>query len=231
MAMTRVSMDGKTINKRTYDMINRAEARMGFDLWIVQGSYNDGVSASAGTHDGGGAIDFSVRGLSESQIREAVWQLRCVGFAAWYRAPRAGVWGAHIHAIAIGDGELSSGARAQVQEYYAGYDGLAGNGRDTWRRPDPIPVWPIPTPDISLGRAKAQFEATKKRKVLAVQRIQKLLNKRLAGEDLVVDGIAGPKTRAAYKRWEAKIDAPETDGIPGWVSLKQLVAGYYRVVK
>lgn len=220
MAMTRVTRDGKTLNKRTLNMLERAEARLGHKLQVVQGSYNaGGVSASAGTHDGGGAIDVS----ATSNPKEVVRALREVGFAAWHRTAEQGPWNEHIHAIAIGDNEMSSGAAAQVREYYAGYDGLAGTGRDDGPRLDPIPVWPIPLGQLSVSRVRKQFQADKPRKMVGVKKVQKLLNKRL-GTDLTVDGVAGPATRAAYKRWDK-------DGVPSWDKLKTLAAGYYRLVK
>src|ERR671926_459425 len=104
--MERVYVQGKTLNKRTYDMLKLAEKRLGYDLTIVQGSYHRGVGASAGTHDGGGVVD-----LAPWDYQRKVRVLRGVGFAAWYRAPLAGVWPAHIHAVAIGDPELAPAAR------------------------------------------------------------------------------------------------------------------------
>lgn len=232
MAMTRVIVDGRVLNKRTADMLKCAENRAGFNMPVVQGSYNaGGVSASAGTHDGGGALDVNVDGWSNAKVAEAVYQLRKVGFAAWDRPTRPGLWRRHIHAIAIGDGELSSGARQQVQEYYAGYDGLAGNGRDNGPRFDPIPVWPINFPNINLTNVQRQFSGDRPtRVVLGVKRIQRLLNKRL-NRNLVIDGKAGPKTRAAYKDWEVKAGSEHPNSVPGLYSLRKLVAGYYRVVK
>jgi peptidoglycan hydrolase-like protein with peptidoglycan-binding domain len=113
-------------------MILAAEKLLGYQFRIIQGSYNSGVAASAGTHDGGGAVDLWGKGTGSAVKEVAV--LRRVGFAAWWRTPAQGNWGNHIHAIAIGDPELSSGARAQVTEYLNGYNGLAGNGRDTFTR-------------------------------------------------------------------------------------------------
>jgi hypothetical protein len=226
MAMRRIRVQGHTLNKRTADMLHRAEQRLGFPLYIMQGSYNTGVSASAGTHNGGGAVDVS----AAHRPADVVKALREVGFAAWHRMPWQGPWPEHIHAIAIGDPELSSGAAQQVREYYAGQNGLASHRTDDGPRISPIPVWPVPMPPISLSRAIKQFEAGKKTKTTAVVRIQQLLNTRMEA-GLKVDGIAGPKTKEAYKKWEDKVHAPVADGIPGPASLAKLVAGYYRVVK
>lgn len=231
MAMNRTYVDGKRVNVRTANMLKRAEQRLGHNLRVIQGSYNAGrVGASAGTHDGGGALDISTNGLSEKTKFEAVKQLRMVGFAAWLRRASEGPWTEHIHAIAIGDPELSSGAQHQVNEYYAGRNGLANRRSDPHWRPSPIRKWPVPMPAISEGRLQYQYRATKKRSVPAVKKIQYLMNYRM-GTDLKVDGIFGNQTKAAYKRWEDRVNAPVSDGIPGRYSLYELVKGFYRIVK
>jgi hypothetical protein len=96
---------------------------------VTQGSYSRGVDASAGTHDGGGALDLSVAGLSSSQRERLVRALREAGFAAWLRR-RPTFKADHIHALAIGDPDLASSARSQVRAYFNGRDGLVGNRRD-----------------------------------------------------------------------------------------------------
>lgn len=228
--MRRTTVDGKVVNVRTAQMLKRAEARLGMDLNVVQGSYNQGgVSASAGTHDGGGALDISVNGYSKETIDKVVRALREVGFAAWHRTENQGPWSEHIHAIALGDAELSSGAQSQVNDYLNGRNGLAGHAPDDGPRLNPIPRWPVKLKPVSLARIKKQFEADKPRKVLAVKRLQKVLNYRL-GTDLAEDGIAGPRTRAAYKRWEEKV-SKDPDGKPGAYALKKLFAGWFVLSK
>jgi peptidoglycan hydrolase-like protein with peptidoglycan-binding domain len=144
----RLGFRGVTLNGRTIEMLKQAEAwakRHGVPTgWAMyQGSFHSGTAASAGTHDGGGAIDFktTAQGKSAKQIRTMVEALRRAGFAAWHRAAPA--WSPdHIHAIAIGDRDLSSGARAQVREYFAGGDGLSGSARDPHSAIGrPIPAW------------------------------------------------------------------------------------------
>src|SRR6478752_3609144 len=116
MAMERTTVDGRTVNKRTADMLALWQFNALTNYYVVQGSYNaGGVSASAGTHDGGGALDLSVYGFDNEKWH--VKQGRLAGFAAWYRPTRPGLWNEHIHAIAIGDPEASSGAKQQVDEY------------------------------------------------------------------------------------------------------------------
>ncbi|NUO57301.1 MAG: hypothetical protein HOV78_11595 [Hamadaea sp.] len=99
-------------------------------LTILQGSYNaGGVAASAGTHDGGGAVD-----LAPYDADRKVLVLREHGFAAWHRAELwkdgVRVWGEHIHAELIGDRMASAGAKAQWAEYLKGENGLANHGPD-----------------------------------------------------------------------------------------------------
>jgi peptidoglycan hydrolase-like protein with peptidoglycan-binding domain len=136
-AGSRTTYDGHTVNTRTAAMLRAASHRLGArcHLGITQGSYNaGGVSASAGTHDGGGAADLDMGELCGKRARRVVRALRVVGFAAWHRAPIPGVWGEHIHAIAISDPDLAPAAQDQVWDYYTHHDGLAGNGRDSGPR-------------------------------------------------------------------------------------------------
>ncbi|MEO3786166.1 peptidoglycan-binding protein [Actinocorallia sp. B10E7] len=127
----RVSSGGVLINTRTRSMLAEAKRLLGRKLVLDQGSYNPGGDpTSAGTHDGGGAIDISVRGMSSATRTAAVRALRRVGFAAWVRSPEQGDWPWHIHAVAINDTDLSSQAQNQVGDYYLGLNGLSGRGRD-----------------------------------------------------------------------------------------------------
>ncbi|WP_436775796.1 transglycosylase SLT domain-containing protein [Yinghuangia sp. YIM S09857] len=127
---------GWTLNVRTIRMLEAAERSLGVKnptsskghFQVMQGSYNaGGVGASGGTHDGGGALDLAPVGDRE------VGALRAAGFAAWARTPEEGDWGPHIHAIAVGDKELSSSAKAQVQNFMDNENGLTNHGRDTYR--------------------------------------------------------------------------------------------------
>jgi hypothetical protein len=137
-----VSVNGSQLNARTLAMLDHAqdlyEAEGGslkFRRAIMQGSYNPGrVAASFGTHDAGGAIDLSVRdpltwAVMTEEIEPMLRALRLAGFAAWLRDTGSLYPGSaiHIHAIAIGDEELSEAARGQIDGtfgYLRGYDGL-----------------------------------------------------------------------------------------------------------
>ena len=146
---THVMQGYAEFNARTLAMLDHAQALYSaqggsadFRLAITQGSYNGGVEASFGTHDGGGAVDLSVRSrvdwsVLEDEIDPMLAALRTAGFAAWLRAPDVLYPGSpiHIHAIAIGDAELSPAARDQIDGpfgYLRGYDGLP--------REDGVPV-------------------------------------------------------------------------------------------
>ncbi|WP_018157468.1 hypothetical protein [Demetria terragena] len=123
----KTTVDGKTVNTRTKNMLAAAEKKAG-NLPLTQGSYNPGgVGASAGTHDGGGALDISVRNISDKTA--AVKALRQVGFAAWLRTTAQG-FDPHIHAIAVNDTDMSPSAQDQVGDYYEGRNGLASGAAD-----------------------------------------------------------------------------------------------------
>lgn len=136
---TRTTYGGYRVNQRTKDMLTTASGIFGGSFSITQGSYNaGGVSASAGTHDGGGVVDISVSGMSSSSRLNLVQALRKAGFAAWLRTPSEG-FVYHIHACAIGDREMASSARSQVRDYFNNRSGLVSNAYDS--SPHPYPSW------------------------------------------------------------------------------------------
>ena len=143
----RISWRGVTMNQRTKDMVLRAEAyakKMGVPTPIrfSQGSYHKGYGPSAGTHDGGGALDIRSAALSRPTELKLVKALRMAGFAAWSRGHNGDGMPPHIHALAIGDKQLSASARSQVQEYFWGGDGLVGSHPDGDRSIGrPYPDW------------------------------------------------------------------------------------------
>ena len=131
----------KRVNTRTRLMLAAADASVPWQIVVSQGSYckfqRYCAEASGGTHDGGGALDIRVNGLTSTQRWRTVRALRAAGFAAWLRTPGqcGGCWPYHIHAIAIGDTDLwqRNGKytnRDQVADYFVGRNGLAGHARD-----------------------------------------------------------------------------------------------------
>ncbi len=140
------------INMRTFTMLRHAntlyDGDHDFVLAITQGSYNPGVGASFGTHDGGGAVDISVRSLTDyflifsDDFGEIILALRQAGFAAWVREQNELYSGSalHIHAIAVGDRDLSEAAQIQLTGsagYFRGYNGLPEDPpiADKWGQP------------------------------------------------------------------------------------------------
>jgi hypothetical protein len=228
MSMKRTTRDGHTLNQRTADMFDRLEFNLLRDLTIVQGSYNNSVSASGGTHDGGGALDLSVRNLSLSEQREVVLEGRKVGFAIWKREEWQGPWADHIHGIALGDTEASWGAKNQMTDYLMGRNGLKGHAKDDGPRLKEIKQWPVPVSrGVSQFAVWFQFRNPRPKYNLGVKRVQWVLRKK--GYDVAVDGVAGKQTRAAYKAFERDIKAKKVDGIPNNYTLKRLGEGYFYV--
>jgi len=131
----RVSYQGHTLDALTRAAIVALDDALGFRLTVVQGSYNAGrVPQSAGTHDGGGAVDFSVAGMSPAEIAHVETIGRQIGFALYHRLPSQGPWVEHLHGILIGNAYLSPAAAAQVVDYLNGRNALAGRGPDTGSR-------------------------------------------------------------------------------------------------
>ncbi|WP_100414612.1 hypothetical protein [Mumia flava] len=128
-----VEYHGKKMNAYDRAVVQTAERMLGYQLTIVQGGYNaGGVSASAGTHDGGGALD-----LIPYDHAKKVKVFRELGCAAWHRKTLPGVWGEHIHVVIPGSPDMSPVAERQVIAYDNRRDGLAGNGPD--RGPKRLP--------------------------------------------------------------------------------------------
>lgn len=135
---TRTTINGEAVNRRTEAMLATADEIYDgpADLFrVVQGSYTDAVEGSFGTHDGGGAVDLSIRDPANpnerlfDEVPALIEALRLAGFAAWYRDWHSVYDGSvpHIHAIAIGDAELSEAAALQLTGpagYFRGMDGL-----------------------------------------------------------------------------------------------------------
>ena len=131
---------GVTLDERTAAMMDEVAALSGdVNVRPTQGSYSGGgVQASAGTHDGCGAIDIAGQDAGMTQAdREVIANAgRQVGFAMWIRNPDQSDWPWHIHGIAVQPGGqwdcggLSSGGHGQVIDYYEGRNGLASGAPD-----------------------------------------------------------------------------------------------------
>ncbi len=134
-----VEVEGWYLNQRTLIMLKHASELFNGNpqyllSLITQGSYHDNGAASWGTHLGGGAVDLSVMlpgtyTIAASELSRMVRSLRAAGFAAFYRDADELFSGSsmHIHAIAVGDAELSEPAQAQLtnrEGYFFGFNGI-----------------------------------------------------------------------------------------------------------
>lgn len=234
-AYDRIRVEGVTLNKRTasvYAQIKLVYKTLGGTghLYLTQGSYNrGGVAASAGTHDGGGAMDIMPSIKTSSNWRILQKAARMCMVASWDRPYLAGHWGHHNHNIVLGDKQMSSGAASQVRDYYAHRSGLVGHAADKSWHPSVIfsPIYPR----HNVSYANIRAEAKKSRHWIpriGVIRVQRALNRKL-GTSLRADGIFGPATKRAYAHWENVVGG-DGDGIPGTFSLILLGAGRFNVL-
>lgn len=123
-----ITFKGWRMSRYTAAAIKVLEEKLGFELTIVQGPYNKGVGASAGTHDLDGVID-----LSSWRASKKVTVARRNSWAMWPRKELAGVWGAHCHGVLKRAKPMASLAVFQLETAYPNrWDGLASNGLDTF---------------------------------------------------------------------------------------------------
>ncbi len=144
----RVEINGETLNRRTVFMLDVAVelyAGPGDLKRVTQGSYTEAIAASFGTHAGGGAVDISIRDprnpdqILLGETAAMVTALRRAGFAAWFRDVGDVYPGSpmHIHAIAVGDQELSPAAQEQLTGAHGYFRGMDGLPHEDGARPDP----------------------------------------------------------------------------------------------
>jgi hypothetical protein len=127
---------GATVDRRTAAALHVAEQRLGYNLTVIKGHDPGESSVSSNTHKGTGVVD-----LSPFDAKRKVRVLDELGFSAYHRRARPGVWPEHIHAILRGTGHgLDPEAQRQTEDWLVGKDGLSDHGRDIdpWR-PKPIP--------------------------------------------------------------------------------------------
>lgn len=156
-AFEKVTFRGRLMDRKTQAFVEAMEERLGYELTIVQGSYNaGGVSASAGTHDGGGVLD-----LASWDAANKVRVARALGAFAWLRPDLPGVWGEHIHLGIRNHGRLAQAAQDQQRDYDAKppRNGLANHAvDDTWHPSPPVefkyPVKPRGPQPNNVTRAR-----------------------------------------------------------------------------
>lgn len=233
-AYEKVEFRGRTFDRITKAGVEHLEYLLGTHIDITQGPFSGSVSASANTHKGSGAIDFyPPKGKTHKQIIRAG---RRAGWALYHRPTlvRDGrvVWREHYHGIQIGNAMVHADAAKQVQDFYAGLNGLADHAPDKDKfRPNPIVPFQYPLGVVNLHNVREHIKtkANKRKPLTGVRHIQRALNLK-TGTNLKVDGVFGPKTKAAYARFE-KQNGGDGDGNPSPFALKLLGAARFRVVR
>ncbi len=138
----RQTLGEHTVSTRTLKMLQQVQRSLqgGLKVRLIRGSYtNESDDKGARPHQGGGAVDLSVRGMGAADIDQLVLALREAGFAAWYRAREDRP---HVHALAVGDREMSASAAWQVRAYFRGRDGRSNSGPDAHKHlPIRLPKW------------------------------------------------------------------------------------------
>jgi hypothetical protein len=108
--------------------IKAMEEILGYEVTLLQGPFNKGVGASAGTHDLDAVID-----LSPYQSTKKVTVARRHSWAMWPRKEQPGVWGAHCHGVLKGPRNVAELALWQLNTAYPNHwDGLSGNNTDSF---------------------------------------------------------------------------------------------------
>lgn len=126
----RCTYQGQTVNQRTASMLRLADRLLPQEhrFELIQGSYCTPARQGAHPHLGGGTVDLVVANDPQHMFAiQGVLALRQVGFAAWLRKRASNT---HIHAVAIGDLEMSPAADWQVGAFFAGKDGRTGQSVD-----------------------------------------------------------------------------------------------------
>jgi hypothetical protein len=159
-----------------------------YRLIIIQGCYNTGVAASAGTHDKDSCLDIRIDGMS---YEEAQRFLRQQGWAAFYRKPPT--FSVHIHMVSLPPykyewvAPVGEWVPGQVADYYAvpPLDGLVSNLVDNTWHPADIRATVFSYSNWLKAQTLTQRVVDlKRRKAGAIRKIQDLreLVKRLTGK-------------------------------------------------
>ncbi|MCW2496387.1 hypothetical protein [Jatrophihabitans sp.] len=165
----------RTVAHLTATIERLAKIRPDAQLIVIQGCYNTGVAASAGTHDYDAVFDVQIVGMG---WWDAQAFLRRNGWAAWVRQPPTFSW--HIHMVSLGyPGKVGVYVPGQVDDYYAHALGLKGqhdSGSDpSWHPADinstvfDYPAWlidqeanmPLNKDDEALVRSIVKDEVSK----------------------------------------------------------------------
>jgi|GEM_PF-764967 len=132
----RVQVGEWTLNRRTLEMLTHAAKLYDgpIDILgasILRGSYLSEEDGANAIYYGGGVVDIKVTESGSNrvlyrEIDRLIRALRVAGFGAWFREGEDGE-SPYIHAVAIGDRELSPIAQEELSGkygYFRGYEGI-----------------------------------------------------------------------------------------------------------
>lgn len=112
-AFEHVIFRGKLMDNKTKAFLMEMEAKLDYELTVVQGCYNPGgVAASGGTHDGGGVVDLAAFDWAH-KVRVGA----DLGAFIYHRVAIPGLWGEHVHMGIRDHGRLSDSAQRQQGDW------------------------------------------------------------------------------------------------------------------
>lgn len=175
-------------------------------------------------------IDISPDGRPDKDLRKEVLEAAIGDPRVWYVISNSIIysvtfgWKARRY---TGSNPHDKHVHVSLRHFHREFD------TSRWLEPDKVRIQVKP---VSLKRVRAAFiEASENEPVgfsNGVGRIQRVLN-REHGEDLIVDGIVGPSTLRAWRRFERELPGRKRRGqlrIPDERSLPALARGHFRVV-
>lgn len=150
------------MDRKTMAFALQMEAELGYQLTIVQGCYNPGgVSASGGTHDGGGVIDLAAYDW-QRKVRVAA----DLGAFVYHRPYIQGLWGEHVHLGIRDHGRLSQAAQDQQRDWdhhpplnalvnHAVWDGYHPGKKITFHYP--VKEAPVAAPETNITKTRDEL--------------------------------------------------------------------------
>lgn len=202
-------LNDSKINARTRANLTEVERLAGVTLTVIKGQKIAQGDSSAGTHDGYGVVDLRTSGWSTATRESVLKAARETGNAAWYRTVAQGFDGPHIHAVLMGDPDLSPSARRQVTAYRNGHNGLANNGPDDGPKGFTGVTWESYKTEHSLEAEMNDADrkyVDGRMSVYALWLLYRSLGAELAvasaKKDTVAIGVLSSLVTAARKDWE-----------------------------
>jgi hypothetical protein len=156
------------------DLLRRGLIKHNVDIYQL--GYRNDVSASAGTHAGGGNTD--VAQFSDAQID--VWRLW--GWTIQHRTKAQGFDMDHGHGWPLGCTHLSAGGKSQAAQWANRQNGLVSKGRVAGR-------WPIDNWKTAMKKRLAEIAADEKQKELELPTTSEVA-KALASNDDFLNAVA-----------------------------------------